>query len=251
MINSVAIRTLYKKDVIRFLRVYNQTIIAPIINAFLFFIIFSIAMPHEQMSQNYNVFLISGLTMMSIIMSSYNNSIFLVLTKVTGNIIDFVTMPVSPNEIIFSLCAGSMTRAILVAFLTYLALSLFILSFSLHNLAITIFYTVLSSLFCSLIGLIGGLLFNNFEESSIITNYFITPLSFLSGTFYSISKLPLFFQKIIQFNPFFYMMDGFRYGILGHSEGSMIIGSSFLIFLITILWLYTHWILKSGYKIRK
>jgi ABC-2 type transport system permease protein len=251
MINTIAIKTLYKKEILRFMRVYNQTLIAPIINACLFFIIFSVAMPQEQIKYNYNLFLLSGLTMMSIINSAYNNSVFLVLMKMTGNIVDFVTMPMKPNEIIFSLCTGSITRAILVAFLIYISLSLFIWNFSMHNFLITIFYAFISSLFCSLIGLIGGLLFGNFEESSIITNYIITPLSFLSGTFYSVSKLPIFFQKAIQFNPFFYMIDGFRYGVLGVSEGSLLFGSSFIILLIIILWSYAYWILRSGYKIRK
>lgn len=252
MINVVGIKTLYKKDVMRFLRVYNQVIIAPIINALLFFMIFTIAIPHDSSHiANYKLFLIPGLIMMSIINSAYNNGVFIVLNKITGLIIDFVTIPLKSNEIIFSLCAGSVTRAVTVAILIYITLSISVMSFPMFNFWIVVLYAFISSLLCALIGLIVGLLFDSFDESSTITNYIITPLSFLSGTFYSIAKLPDFFQKIIHLNPFFYMMDGLRYGILGLSETSLFFGFLFILICSASLWYSAYWILESGYKIRK
>ena len=250
MINAIGIKTLYKKDVSRFMRVYNQTIIGPIINALIFFTIFT-TLAHNNSSQDNHLLLISGLTMMSIINAAYNNGIFLVVMKMTGNIIDFLTMPLTPNEVIFSLVSGSMTRAFMVGSLIYFSLSIYEMDFSCFNLLIIIIYTISASLFCALVGLIGGLLFNNMEESSLIANYFITPLSFLSGTFYSISKLPIVFQKINLFNPFFYMIDGFRYGIFGFHEASLALGLSMINGFNFLLWLFALWILKSGYKIKK
>ena len=253
MINTVGLQTLYKKETLRFFRVYNQTLIAPIINAILFFIIFALTLSGGNLNQeiSYNMFLISGLVVMSAINGAYNNGIFIVVNKVTGNIIDFITIPLTPNEILIGLCGAAVTRSFCTAILIYLTLCLFHMEFPMYNIFITLFYIFISSIICALIGIISGLLFNNFEEASLITNYAVTPLLFLSGTFYSISKLPPFFQTLTNFNPFFYMIDGTRYGLIGISDRSLITGSIILITFAISLWLGSAWILKSGYRIRK
>lgn len=251
--NSIGLQTLYKKEIVRFLRVYNQTIIAPIINAVLFFFIFTLAFTHDDSKSaiSYNLFLISGLVVMSAINNAYNNGVFIVVSKVTGNIIDLITAPLSPNEILIGLCGGSITRAFITALLIYITLCALQWQLPMHNIFIVLFFIFISSLICALVGIISGLLFDNFEEASLITNYIITPLLFLSGTFYSISKLPNFFQFLIKFNPFFYMIDGTRYGIIGKAEHSLVTGSIVLIATSILLWFYAHWILKRGYRIRK
>jgi ABC-2 type transport system permease protein len=188
---------------------------------------------------------------MSAINNAYNNGVFIVVSKVTGNIIDLITAPLSPNEILIGLCGGSITRAFITALLIYITLCALQWQLPMHNIFIVLFFIFISSLICALVGIISGLLFDNFEEASLITNYIITPLLFLSGTFYSISKLPNFFQFLIKFNPFFYMIDGTRYGIIGKAEHSLVKGSIVLIATSILLWLYAHWILKRGYRIRK
>jgi ABC-2 type transport system permease protein len=251
--NIIGLKTFYKKNVMRFLRVYNQTLIAPMINAVLFFFIFTVAFDSSNLHGPvpYSLLLISGLVIMATINSAYSDGIIIVVNKITGNIIDLITVPMTPNEILIATCAASITRAGLVTVLTYTLLSLLQLNFVMFNFFIVLFFVVITALICSLIGTICGLVFDNFEETSVVTNYLITPLMFLSGTFYSISKLPKFFQYIIKFNPFFYMIDGFRYGMIGFSDTKLIFGSIFLILIAATLWFVAHWILKSGYKIRR
>lgn len=251
--NIVGLKTFYKKNVMRFLRVYNQTIIAPIINSVLFLFIFTVAFDSSNLHGPipYSLLLISGLVIMSTINSAYNDGIIIVVNKITGNIIDLITVPMTPNEILIATCAAAITRAGLVTILTYIILSLLQLHFAMFNLFIILFFVTITSLICSLIGTICGLIFDNFEETSVVTNYIMTPLMFLSGTFYSISKLPQFFQYLIKFNPFFYMIDGFRYGMTGFSDTRLVFGSIFLILIAASLWFVAHWILKSGYRIRR
>jgi ABC-2 type transport system permease protein len=144
-----------------------------------------------------------------------------------------------------------MTRALLTTILIYTVLCCCEMNFPMSHFFIALFFLIVSSLICALIGIISGLLFDNFEEASLITNYFMTPLLFLSGTFYSIKNLPEFFQHLIKVNPFFYMIDGFRYGIIGYSDGSLLFGVIFLTLTACFLWFFAHRILKFGYKIRK
>jgi ABC-2 type transport system permease protein len=252
-INWVGSWTLYEKEVMRFFRVYNQTIIAPIVNAVLFFFIFSLAFNHAtpENKSSYDLFLIAGLVIMSAMNNSYNNGMIIVINKITGNIIDLVTIPLRRSEIIMALCLGSLTRAIITAITIYLTLCLLQQQFPMHNIFIACFFLLISSLICALIGLVSGLLFDNFEEASLVTNYFITPLLFLSGTFYSVKQLPMIVQKIIIFNPFLYMIDGTRFGIIGKSESNLVLGSIFLIAISIVLVFCANWILKTGYKIRK
>ena len=251
--NRIGMRTFYIKNTMRFIRVYNQTLIAPIINSLLFFCIFTVAFGSEHTSDilDYKLLLTSGLVIMSTINGSYSDGVMIVVSKVTGNIIDLITAPLTPAEILLGSCGAAITRALICTVFVYTILSLFQMNFVIHNIAIGIFFIVLSSLICSLIGVICGLLSENFEQASLVTNYVMTPLMFLSGTFYSTTKLPLLMQQIIKINPFFYMIDGFRYGMIGISNSNLIVGGVFLSAIALLLWITAHQILKSGYKIRR
>ena len=252
-LNLIGIKTLYIRDVMRFLKVYNQTIVGPIISAGLYYIIFSlIAAPNLQIEGvTYQAFLISGLAIMSAINNAFSNGAAIIISKMTGNITDLITAPFRPFEIVFALTCGAVTRSVLTCIIVYLVLCLINQTFFIHNLGIALLFLVLSSIVCALVGILTSLVSDSFDEASIVSNFFITPLMFLSGTFYDAAKLPPIFQKIIVFNPFFYMIDGFRYGILGVHEKPIGTGITLVGFVgILLFWVATQ-ILKTGYKLRK
>ena len=141
------------------------------------------------------------------------------------------------------------TRGIIVGILGYFTINIFI-PLHIHDPIIVLIYLVLTSFILGNIGLICGLFANSFDQMSMVTSYIVTPLSFLSGTFYSVHSLPEFWYKVSNFNPFFYMIDGIRYGIIGYNDGNIITGITYLIILNVILFLFAIFWIKKGYRIK-
>lgn len=253
MSNYTGCWTLYKKEVKRFLRVYHQTLITPIASALVFFAIFALAIGvHVESINNiaFPTFIASGLIITSVVQNSFGNtSTTLVLSKVTGSIIDYLMPPLSPFEITAALTLGGVTRGVMVGLLVWLSMS-FLLPLPVYNILYLLFYLIMAALLLSLLGILTGIMSESFDQMSAVTNYIITPLSFLSGTFFSIKNLPPILYKLSHFNPFFYIIDGFRYGMTGISDGSLSLGLINISITTSMCWLLVYLAFKHGWKLK-
>ena len=245
--------TLYIKELRRFTKIPGQTILAPAATTLLFMVIFSTAIGNsrnEYILTDFKSFLFPGLIMMTIIQNAFmNNSSSLLMSKVQGNIVDLLMPPISNFQIIVSFILVGVTRGLTVA----IAAAIFMLPFvqiEIYSFTVVLFFAVISSAILSLIGLLTGIWADKWDHLGTIDNFIIIPLSFLSGTFYSIKILPEFIQKLSLFNPFFYMIDGFRYGFIGSSDVNIVTSIQILILCFIILLFFSYLILQSGYKLR-
>jgi ABC-2 type transport system permease protein len=157
--------------------------------------------------------------------------------------------PLSALEVSMAIILAAMTRGFLIAIISIFVFSL-IVEVPIHNIFYIFIFGFLSSFMLGSLGFITGLWAEKFDHTATVTNFIITPSSFLSGVFYSINKLPIIFQNISHVNPFFYMIDGFRYGFLGQSDGSIIFGVIYLVILCFIMWFISFYLYKNGYKIK-
>tara|TARA_B100000767_G_scaffold201491_1_gene188383 strand:- start:53 stop:574 length:522 start_codon:yes stop_codon:yes gene_type:complete len=171
------------------------------------------------------------------------------ISKIQGNIVDMLYAPLSALEVTMAIILASLTRSFLIAIISIVVFSL-IVEISINNIFYIFIFGFLSAFILGSLGFITGLWAEKFDHTATVTNFIITPLSFLSGVFYSIEKLPEFFQTISYINPFFYMIDGFRYGFLGTSDGSTSIGIIYLTILCFVMWFIAFYLYKKGYKIK-
>ena len=241
------------REIRRFLKVYNQTIISPSINALIFLSIFSLAFgankPKIEGVEFIN-FAGYGLIIMSIIQNSFSNSSSsIMMSKILGYIIDILLAPFTGKQIVISYIIGSIARSLCVGFAVTLVLSPFI-KLSLNNPLLLLFVVLNSSIFMSLLGIIAGLATKHFDQNATITNYIITPLSFLSGTFYSIKALPLAFQRLNMINPFFYIIDSFRFCFTGNSDSNILFGMIFIFIANIALFIISSKLFDIGWRIK-
>jgi ABC-2 type transport system permease protein len=248
--------TLLYKELLRFWKVSFQTIAAPILTAMLYLLIFShvleshVAVYDGQV--RYGAFLVPGLVMMSLLQNSFaNSSSSLIQSKITGNLIFVLVTPLAPAELFAAYVLGAMVRGVAVGLGVYLVTLLFVPSL-LHvaHPLLALAFALLGSAILASLGLIAGIWADKFDQLAAFQNFIIVPLTFLSGVFYSIHSLPLFWQSLSRFNPFFYMIDGFRYGFFGVSDVSpwlslAIVGTAMLV----VSTIAVH-LLRIGYKIR-
>ena len=253
LINWIGAWTLYKKEVLRFLIVWIQTIFSPLISSLLFLLVLSLAIGSERgevLGVPFITFLAPGLISMQVIQQSFSHSSSsFMIGKIQGNIVDILYAPLSPAEVTISVSLAAVTRSILIALVTIITFK-FIINLQITNYFLLIVFTLLSSFILGNIGIIAGLWAEKFDHMATITNFVIVPLSFLSGTFYSIERLPDFLQMISKVNPFFYMIDGFRYSFIGSADGSIKIGLVYLTVLSFVSWFVTYLLYKKGYKIK-
>lgn len=252
-INWIGTWTLYKKEVHRFIKVYNQTLFAPVVTALLFLAVFSLAMGHHVEHVNgvpFTQFMASGLIIMTVVQNAFaNTSSTLVMGKVMGTIIDYIMPPLSAGETTFAMVMGGVTRGIMVGILVTLAMLPFI-PLTIHSIGFAVFYLIISSMLLALLGMFTGIISETFDQMSAVTSYVITPLSFLSGTFYSVHNLPAILQPLSHINPFFYMIDGFRYGMTGYHDGSLMMGITIVSGFTALLWAMVYVMLAKGYRIK-
>jgi ABC-2 type transport system permease protein len=195
-------------------------------------------------------FLTPGLIIMAMVQNAFaNTSSSLLISKVQGNIVDMLMPPLSPGELTAGLALGGVTRGLVVGLTMWLAMTVFV-PLGLHHLGFVLFHAVAASLMLSLLGIIGGVWSEKFDHLAAVTNFVITPLAFLSGTFYSIGRLPEAWQVAAHLNPFFYMIDGFRYGFTGHADGSLAAGIVVLTVVTVALWWLAHRMFATGYKLK-
>jgi ABC-2 type transport system permease protein len=245
--------TLLKKELLRFWRVAFQTVAAPVITALLYLLIFSHVLEgHVQVYEGvpYTAFLIPGLIMMSVLQNAFaNSSSSLIQSKVMGNIVFVLLTPLTHLQFFVAFLFAAIIRGLVVGLCIYLGAMWFVDLNVVHPWMIFAF-ALLGSALLGTFGIIAGIWADRFDQMAAFQNFIIMPLSFLSGVFYSIHSLPPFWQKVSQLNPFFYMIDGFRYGFFGQGDVSplvslSIVGVSFLV----LAWI-TLKMLKSGYKLR-
>jgi ABC-2 type transport system permease protein len=252
-VNWRGVWTLYAKEVQRFLKVPLQTLLAPLMTALLFLAIFSLALGgalRTVAGVPFLEFLAPGLVMMTIVQNAFaNTSSSLLIAKVQGNIVDVLMPPLSPAELALGYAGAGTTRGVLVGFVVSMGF-LFFVPMTIASLWQVIFFPVAGALMLSLIGLLTGIWAEKFDQMAAITNFVITPLAFLSGTFYSIERLPEFWHGVALANPFFYMIDGFRSGIIGRADGSVMIGALVLVAVDALLLFAAYRCFSKGYKLR-
>ncbi len=252
-INWIGVYSLYLKETLRFLTVFGQTIVGPIITAILFLLVISLAIGNERsnvLGVTFIEFLAPGLIAMQIIQQSFSHSSSsLLMGKVMGNIIDLIGAPLSAGEVSLSIILASVTRAVIIAMISVIFFSL-IIEIEIKNYFFFILYLFLTSFIMGAAGFIAGLWADKFDHMATVTNFIIVPLSFLSGTFYSIDRLPEFLNKLSYYNPFFHMIDGFRYAFIENLDGSLNFGIIYLSILSFVIWFIAYLLYKKGYKIK-
>ena len=252
-VNWIGLWTLYKKEVLRFFNVWIQTILSPLISSLLFLLVLSLAIGADRgnvLGVPFVIFLAPGLISMQVIQQSFSHSSSsFMIGKIQGNIVDILYAPLSPAEVTISISLAAITRSLIIAIVTISTFKLFV-DIKITNYFLLITFTLLSSFLLGNLGIIAGLWSEKFDDNAIVTNFVIVPLSFLSGTFYSIERLPDFLQTISKVNPFFYMIDGFRYSFIGTADGSITIGLIYLTVLSLVSWLVCYLLYKKGYKIK-
>ena len=252
-VNWIGFYTLYLKEVQRFFKVWVQTIVSPIVTLLLFFTVFTLAIGSERadvLGHQFTTFLVPGLIAMQIMQNAFaNTSSSLMISKVQGNIVDILFPPLSAGEVTFALILGGVTRGLVVGFFSVLV-SLFFIKVPFNHIFYVLIFASLGSALLAALGFIAGLWAEKFDNMAAVTNFVVVPLSFLSGTFFSISKLEGPIHIASQFNPFFYIIDGFRYGFLGQSDSNVNIGLLILIICNILLFGLCYLLFKKGYKIK-
>ncbi len=254
MINWRGLLTLFKKEVFRFLKVTVQTLMTPVVTALLYLLIFThVLAQHVEVypGVSYTVFLVPGLVMMTIIQNAFaNSSSSLIQSKMTGNLVFLLLAPLSGTEFYLAFVAAAVVRGLMVGTGVYLVATLLV-DVPVHNPGMLLAFAILGSALLGALGIIAGIWADKFEQLAAFQNFVILPLSFLSGVFYSIHALPDFWQEISRFNPFFYMIDGFRHGFLGVSDVapwvSLGVTTGFLAAVSSACLI----MLRRGYKIRR
>ena len=254
-VNWGGLKTLYVKEVRRFFKVQMQTVWAPAITTLLYLAIFTIALGRGGrmvMGVPFANFLAPGLIVMAMIQNAFANSSFsLLVGKIQGNIVDYLMPPLSTGELIAGLVGASVTRAFLVGCAVWLAMLLWPgVSVDIRRPELVLWFGLMGSLLLSFLGLLTSVWAEKFDHAAAVTNFVVTPLSLLSGTFYSVHQLSPTFQAVSHANPFFYVISGFRAGFLGVSDSPLLVGGIALLLLNVALWALCYALLKSGWKIK-
>lgn len=251
--NVVGTWTLFKKECFRFLRVTVQTVLTPVVTSCLYFAVFAQVMSdrvtvYEGIS--YVQFLVPGLVMMTVVQNAYaNTSSSLIQSKMNGNLVFMLLSPLSSFEIYIAYVLGGVVRGVLVG-AGVLAVAVLFVHIPIAHIGLTLLMVILSSALLACLGLLAGIWAEQFDQMAIFQNFLVMPLSFLSGVFYSLNNLPPIWATLSRFNPFFYMVDGFRYGVLGQSDSSPWLSLAFVfVALLVVSVIALRW-LSSGYKIR-
>jgi len=256
-VNWGGLKTLYIKEVRRFFKVQMQTVWAPAITTLLYLAIFTVALGRggkTVMGVPFADFIAPGLIVMAMIQNAFANASFsLLVGKIQGNIVDYLMPPLSTGELIAGLVGASVTRAFLVGGAVWLVMLLWPgVSVDVRRPDLVLWFGLMGALMLAFLGLLTSIWADKFDHAAAVTNFVVTPLSLLSGTFYSVDQLAPTFQKISHLNPFFYIISGFRAGFLGHesSDSPLWVGAIGLLVLNVILWAACYRLLKSGWKIK-
>jgi ABC-2 type transport system permease protein len=248
-----AFLTLLYKELLRFWKVSFQTLAAPILTAMLYLLIFShVLASHVRVypGVSYAAFLIPGLAMMSLLQNSFaNSSSSLIQSKITGNIVFVLLTPLSPLQMFLAYVLAAVVRGVLVGFGVLLATMLLADVPILHPLW-ALAFAVLGGGILGSLGIIAGIWADKFDQLAAFQNFLIVPLTFLAGVFYSVHSLPPFWQTVSHLNPFFYMVDGFRYGFFGQGDVAPAVSLLIVATFLALLSAASLHLLRTGYKLR-
>lgn len=256
--NTIGLWTLYKREVGRFLKVWMQTVLAPAVSTLLFMTVFKLAFGNRGVLTGdfegiaFENFLAPGLVIMAILNNSFQNtSSSLTIAKVQGNAIDFLMPPLSSLELTLGFIAGAATRGAVVAIISAIAIQLTGLAdLTVRHVWAVIWFGAMASIILGAFGAMGGIWADKFDHLAAVSNFVIMPLTFLSGTFYDIQVLVEPFQTLSHYNPFFYLIDGFRYGFLGVANSNLMIGAAVTGLLAAGLCFCVWAMFRSGYKLK-
>lgn len=251
-VNWVGFQTLYLREVRRFMKVGAQTLAAPVVTALLYMLVFVVASAGARPIHGlpYGAFVAPGLIMMQILNNAFaNSSSSLLQAKFNGLMGDFLTPPLTPMEHTAAFALGAATRGVLVGAVTWLAVLPFA-HVGVANPWAVVFYGIGAALILGFLGIMAGLWAEKFDHMAVVTNFVVMPMTFLSGTFYLVERLPEPFRTFSRFNPFFYLIDGFRYGFIGHAEGSLAAGAAMTVGLTLITGFICFRMFATGYKIK-
>ena len=253
-VNWLGLFTLCRREVLRFANVWTQTLLAPLVTAGLFLLIFTIAIGPRRgdvMGVPFTSFIAPGILMMTVIQNAFaNTSSSLIQSKVMGNIVFTLMAPLGPLDWFGAYVIAALVRSVLVA-LAMLAVTWFFVPLPVREPGALLAVFTLSAATLAALGLIAGILAQKFDHIAAFTNFFITPLSFLSGVFYSVHSLPPFWFTASHFNPFFYMIDGFRYGFFGQADVPIFQSLLWIAGAFVAVSAVALWMLVTGYKMRR
>ena len=253
-INFLGLYTLILREQKRFTAVWTQTILAPIVTSTLFLIVFSFVLANRKIQIeefDYTFFIAPGILTMSVMQNSFaNTSSSLLISKVQGNIVDTLLAPLRPIEIVVGYMIGGILRGCIVSLAVILVIFPVIGLYPKYPFILLAFILVACAKL-SLLGIVAGIFSQKFDHMQALVNFVVTPLSFLSGTFYSLSALPPILAQITSYNPVFFLIDGVRYGCLGYSEGNPVNGFIWSVLIcLTLIYLCTYWV-SVGYKLKQ
>ena len=250
--NWVGLKTLYLREVRRFMKVGTQTLAAPVVTALLYMMVFVVAAQGARPIHGlpYGAFVAPGLVMMQVLNNAFaNSSSSLLQAKMNGLMGDFMTPPLSPLEHTLGFGLGAATRGFMVGAVTWAAVIPFAHTGTPHPWAI-VYFAVGAALILGFLGIMAGLWAEKFDQMAAVTNFVVMPMTFLSGTFYLVERLPEPFRTASRYNPFFYLIDGFRYGFTGYAEGSLPAGVAMTAVLTLGLGSVCYRMFATGYKIK-
>jgi ABC-2 type transport system permease protein len=253
VVNWQGLWTLYLREVRRFLKVSMQTLFAPVVTTLIFLMIFLLAMNGQSRvvgNVPFLQFLAPGLVMMSITQNAFaNTTSSIMIMKMQGNIVDLLMPPINAWELTWGFALGGLTRGMMVGAVVTAAMAIFV-HVEIASIWAALFFAAAASLLLSVLGIIGAIWADKYDHLAAVTNFIITPLSFLSGTFYSIEQLPPTWHTVALCNPFFYMIDGFRYGLTGQTEAPLWAGVLFLTAINVALLYLAYLMIDRGYKLK-
>jgi len=252
-INWVGLRTLYLKEVRRFWKVGAQTVAAPVVTTLLYMMVFVVALKGARPPLHgtpFAEFVAPGLIMMAILQNAFANaSSSLIQAKIMGTATDFLTPPLSPLELTVGFTLGAATRGVAVGLVTAICVMPFA-KLGLANIGLIVWFGLIASLLMGMMGVLAGLWSEKFDHLSAVQNFVVMPMTFLSGTFYLIDSLPEPFASISKFNPFFYLIDGFRAGFIGHAEGNLMVGVVMSAVLTVLMGAACWLVFRSGWRLK-
>lgn len=249
----VSLTTIARKEIQRFIRIWTQTLIPPVITQTLYFVVFGSFIGSQLSTINgisYMQFIVPGLVMMAIITSSYMNvvSSFYIM-KFARNIEELLVSPTPNWVVVTGFVIGGVARGLLTGGIVF-AVSLFFTRPHIEHIVIILVFALLTAIVFSLGGLLNAIFAKKFDDTSIFTTFILTPLTYLGGVFYAIDKLPGVWQTISKFNPLVYMIDGFRFGFYGFSSVSVVLSFGMLVLFILVLVWANLYLLKKGTGLR-
>tara|TARA_Y100001958_G_scaffold159392_1_gene160697 strand:+ start:1888 stop:2700 length:813 start_codon:yes stop_codon:yes gene_type:complete len=251
--NKIGLFALWYRECSRFFVVWAQTLLSPLVSSLLFLCVLTLALGNERgdvLGYPFITFLAPGLIIQSMILQSFSHSVSsLMISKMQGNIVDILYAPLSSFEVSFAIILAAVTRSLLIGLIS-VGVFLFLIDMPIKNIPIIIYASFFGSFFIGSLGFITGLWATKFDHTATVTNFILQPLSFLSGVFYTIDRLPEFFQLISSVNPFFHIINIFRYGFLGISDGPLLFGIIYLPVLAVFSWLIAFYLYQTGYKVK-